>query len=202
MNEMLHDYVDGTLDDARRRELEARLASDPELRAELESLRTLLAAAKELPESVEPRRDLWPGIEERLRPGRIVRFPVRILLAAAAALVIFLAGLLTGDRRDDTSTQRAEAPPTAAELLDRVEEEYSTASDDLFEKLEGRSDELDPVTVELIRRNLEIIDEAIREIRLALEEDPENAGLHRLLTGEYRRRNALLRQAGSLADAT
>lgn len=201
MNEMLHDYVDGTLDDARRRELEARLASDPELRAELESLRAILAAAKELPESVEPPRDLWPEIEERLRRGRVIRFPGRVLLAAAAALVIFLAGLLAGNRRDETSTQHAEAPPTAAELLDRVEEEYTMASSDLFEKLEGRGDELDPVTVELIRRNLEIIDGAIQEIRLALEEDPENAGLHRLLTGEYRRRNALLRQAGSLADA-
>ena len=47
------------------------------------------------------------------------------------------------------------------------------ASTDVFERIAGREDDLDPATVELIRHNLEIIDEAIREIREALDEDPD-----------------------------
>src|SRR5438132_785427 len=65
--------------------------------------RDLLAAVERLPKSVEPPRDLWPGIEARIAgkgeggsgKGRILAFPRRwalIPLAAAAALVLLWLG--------------------------------------------------------------------------------------------------------------
>ena len=200
-DEVLHEYLDGTLSEGERAELEARLATDGALAEELVALRSVIAAAQDLPPSIAPPRDLWPGIEKRIQEQKVVRFPTRRLLAAAAAILIFVAGIYTGVLRDQQSTQRAEAPPTGTMLLDRVEEEYTMASTDVLERLSGREDELDPATVELIRNNLEIIDEAIREIRVALDEDPDNPRLNRLLTGEYRRRGALLRHAAGVADA-
>jgi len=59
---LLHDYIDGVLPDQQRRALEARLQSDVELQHELAAWRELLAQAVELPESIEPERDLWSGI--------------------------------------------------------------------------------------------------------------------------------------------
>src|SRR2546428_7832871 len=65
--------------------------------------RDLLAAVERLPKSVEPPRDLWPGIEARIAGqgeggrgrGRILAFPRRwalLPLAAAAALVLLWLG--------------------------------------------------------------------------------------------------------------
>src|SRR5437879_5333781 len=56
--------------------------------------RDLLAAVERLPKSVEPPRDLWPGIEARISgKGRILALPRRwIPLAAAAALVLLWLG--------------------------------------------------------------------------------------------------------------
>src|SRR2546428_10636418 len=56
--------------------------------------RDLLAAVERLPKSVEPPRDLWPGIEARISgKGRILALPRRwIPLAAAAALVLVWLG--------------------------------------------------------------------------------------------------------------
>src|SRR2546428_7833198 len=63
--------------------------------------RDLLAAVERLPQSVEPARDLWPGIEARISgkgeggtgKGRILALTRRwIPLAAAAALVLLWFG--------------------------------------------------------------------------------------------------------------
>jgi hypothetical protein len=206
MHEALDAYVDGTMSPEERRDFEARLESDADLRAELGALRRILAGAGTLPESVETARDLWPGIESRIRSERVVigRFGVRKrrLLAAAAMFAVFVAGLATGLRKS--------APPPAEPIAlggdpivtpgpyAELEREYSAASQDLMAVLGQRPDRLDAETVELIRRNLEIIDAAVREIRGALEEEPANPQLNQLLTGEYRRRSALLRQAADL----
>ena len=58
--------------------------------------RDLLAAVERLPKSVQPPRDLWPGIEARIAgKGRIPAFPRRwalLPLAAAAAVAALLLG--------------------------------------------------------------------------------------------------------------
>lgn len=61
--ELLNDYLDESLAAERRRELEEHIAVCPDCRRELAELRALLASAAELPASIEPKRDLWTGIE-------------------------------------------------------------------------------------------------------------------------------------------
>lgn len=64
--ERLDDYVDGSLAQELRGEVEAHLKECVACRRETERLEALLADARALPPSIEPSRDLWPSIEDRL----------------------------------------------------------------------------------------------------------------------------------------
>jgi len=215
--ELLNDYLDDALPPAERAAVERRLETDAELAAELAELRALLETAAGLPREAAPRRDLWPGIERRLSPTKVVRlrFPRpdtawrAAALAAAAALVIFaLVRNPDGNAPGPGSTETAAVTETAAPGgatpgsaaptdADRLDLEYAAASRDVLERLDGNQD-LDPETVDLIRRNLAIIDEAVRQIREAIDSSPEDARLHQQLNTEVRRRGDVLRQAADL----
>lgn len=68
----LNDYLDDALEACARQELEAALAGSEPLRRELSQLRELRDATGRLPRSIEPRRDLWPEIADRIDAGRLV----------------------------------------------------------------------------------------------------------------------------------
>lgn len=65
---LLHDHVDGLLEDEERCRVEAHLRDCDACSTEAEALERLKRRVAELPASVEPPRDLWPGIAARLRP--------------------------------------------------------------------------------------------------------------------------------------
>lgn len=98
----LSDYLEGTLDPAARAALEAHAAACDRCRALLADVSAITTAAAALPD-VEPTRDLWPGIVDRIAapvvtlpipgrsPGRSFVRPWYLApatLAAAAALLI------------------------------------------------------------------------------------------------------------------
>jgi len=207
---MLGDYLDGVLPEDERRALEDRLERDPELAAELAALRGLLGDAAALPRDVEPERDLWPGIEERIRGSRVVKVDFRplrpALIGVAAAVALIAVGLTTGILRLGTpGPESARAPenvPTAPSAtlagFDELDRQYAAASRDVLDRLERG--ELDAETVRVLRRNLEILDEAVREIRRALDGAPSDPRLQHRLTAEYQRRSAVLRQAAELTQ--
>jgi len=174
-----------------------------------------LEETRRLPRSLEPERDLWPGIEARIRQApaedKIVRpdftFGSRAMLAAAAVIVVFFVGLATGILRRDRvapgpPVERVEAPAVVApaDAIGAFDATQASASVDVLAAL-TRDRDLDPATVELIRRNLEIIEAAIAEIHEALADDPDNPGLNRMLTSEYRRRGEVLRRAARLTGS-
>lgn len=67
--------------------------------SEMERLRALLDGLADLPQELEPERDLWPGISARITPvsSRPRRLRMRrILFQAAAALALFAGGVLVG----------------------------------------------------------------------------------------------------------
>lgn len=88
-DERLNGLVDGTLDAAAGDEAERHLAVCDACRAEVAQLRALLAGARALPRSIEPSRDLWPGIAPRLGRRGLPRW-----LAVAAVLVLAAGGVL------------------------------------------------------------------------------------------------------------
>ena len=70
-----------------------------------------------------------------------------------------------------------------------------------MQALEARIDELDPATVATIKENLQVIDQALDEIRRAIAEDPSNRQLQQLQSSGERQRGEVLRRAAVLAGS-
>ncbi len=83
----------------------------------------------------------------------------------------------------------------------QVEVEFEQARRQLHTALGQRRDQLSPATLEVVERNLDLIDQAISEIRQALEQDPENPELRHLLTASYQREVQLLKRATQLPQS-
>ena len=112
-----------------------------------------------------PERDLWPGIHARLAPRRS-RY-VWVQLALAAGLVAGLAAVVTLGMRGPASVpgglQVATAPLAVTDDSSRA----------------------------IVKANLSIVDEARRQLQLALEQNPESASLRSLLQSAETRQRAL-----------
>lgn len=220
MERRLNDYVDGLLSQEEARAVERDLEADPELRKAEAELRSLLATARRLPKSVEPDRDLWEDIQNRLQPKwsparprsrRIRLIPILrwALPAAAVATVLVVSG--AGLRIRSRSVP---VPPTDGIYVDdgltvqlisaelqKVEADHQSTVEMLRQALDESKESLSPETVQVIEENLEIIDQATEEIRAALREDPGNERLFHSLVATYNKEVDLLQQAVRLPEA-
>jgi hypothetical protein len=174
-----------------------------------------------LPREILPERNLWPGIQKAITDSKVVhaRFEARSeatartsfgwrrfgLVAAAAMLLIvassgITAYLLRSPAANPAGTidGRADFEIVAWEGFVAAEQEYQRVTDELLGALEAQRDELAPETVEVVERNLALIDQAIGEARAALERDPANTKLVHKLTDMYRTRVTFLEQMSQL----
>jgi anti-sigma factor RsiW len=109
----LNDYCDDLLSAAPREQMERHLRECAGCREALASLRSLRERTAALPRSLEPPRDLWPGIKTSLPPrrggvsalvsgwaagGPVGRFARPVL--AAAAVVLIAAAIVVALRRE------------------------------------------------------------------------------------------------------
>lgn len=115
---MLSDYVDGTLPAAERAEVEAALAADPALRAEVDELRAAVADLRKLDRAPAPPA-LGKTVEEtihRRSAGRFFarrtlgdRVPFGVLLIVALVVLGVIVALLHGSTTG--SLKPAPEPP-------------------------------------------------------------------------------------------
>lgn len=99
-DELLSAYLDGELSTSARARLEAQLASDPALRAELDMLRRTVAMVRDLPSIPAPHNFLLPAAAGRrsLKAKPVRRSWAAPLLSAATAVVSLLfVAVLAGD---------------------------------------------------------------------------------------------------------
>ena len=213
----LDDWVDGTLPAAEAQQVEAHLASCPSCRESERRLRQVLAHAAALPRSSSPSRDLWPEIAERLGrerawswAGTPWRGPVAL---AAAATVLMGVGAVLWVKRAPTPARMVEIPaasppfalvttagaPLADPVLAAAERDYEVAANALLEALQQRRPALRPETLASIEGNLEVIDRALTEVRLALAKDPGNPELNRMLVATHRKKVDVLRRVVKLS---
>lgn len=214
IQDRLDEFLDDTLPDGERREMEMHLAECAECRAEVEAIRSLRADARALPRGIRPPRDLWPEIRGRIEGSRTVevdfgrrsrRSPraARGWLAAAAAVLVVASSAVTTWVLRDGPAPLAEVVPVAAPArtpsalaaFRPAEAEYLRTTDELTAVLEARREVLDPRTVAVVESNLRIIDGAIAEARAALLADPQNRDLTEMLSGVYRQKVDLLQSA-------
>jgi hypothetical protein len=161
-----------------------------------------------------PTRDLWSGIQSRIKeqPSTKTRGITFTLpqLALAASLLIAVASGVTwsiahppaakeqviqayGMPEDDNGGQIVQA--------NFADAQYNAAVSDFERILREERDRLDPRTVQIIERNLKAIDTAINEARMALNNDPANPYLNSHLADARQRKLDLLRHAATLASA-
>ena len=162
-----------------------------------------------------PARDLWPGVMARLQPseaaqGQTFTFTLSQLAVAASLLIAVASGLTwLAARPDGPATQDivvAESEPAGlvqgdVQNANFADAQFNAAVSDLERILRDERERLDPATVLVIERNLKVIDDAIREARMALDGDPANTYLNSHLADARRRKLDLLRHATTLASA-
>ena len=211
---LLDDYVTGELTEDARGPVADHIAACEICRAEVESLKEILARAAELPKSVDPPAGAWLNIRaaierdqsaiatEHSQSGRFWRQPY--VLAAAVALVAVLSSggtvLYMNSRDHDADSPRATATnqgsetPASLAAFTIEENTYLRNVAVLQDVLDQQEASLAPETVAQLRASLRTIDEAILEARNALARDPANKMLIEMLSGTYRQKVDLLRR--------
>lgn len=131
-----------------------------------------------LPRELVPPRDLWPGTEKRLRAS-----PRRLLIPAsiAAGLAIGAVALvITGQLEDRDAAREAvaivELPPPQ-----EGSDPWEPARARYAQDWPAIREQIGPETAAVIERNLEIIRRANVDLQIALERQPDNPALRRLL---------------------
>jgi hypothetical protein len=92
------------------------------------------------------------------------------------------------------------APDGAVTTVSFADAQFDAAVADLERVLREQRSQLNPRTVQVLERNLQIIDDAIREARTALETDPANALLNAHLASARQRKLNLLRRAALISE--
>jgi hypothetical protein len=124
-----------------------------------------------------------------------------VAAVALLAVAFSLTQVRTKKAREWTAPPVAVEQPAAAGLVSltvqwrRTEETYEQAAAELQMALDAVREELDPETIARIETNLAIIDDAIRESRAALTEDPGNLEVLQLLAAVHEKKLDLLKQA-------
>jgi anti-sigma factor RsiW len=205
VTERLDDYLDGELSEAEFQDVELHLAGCTRCREEERAGRAVLAMAAALPRQQPPPRDLWPGIAEEIRRrnrftlvSAAARRPAVVWAAGLAAAAAVVVAVWVSPR--ETARGPAVAGPeprgvvqpavagTPLEGLDEAERDYQRATAELMAALGTRRASLSPETTASIDENLRVIDQALAEIRAALERDPASPRLGRMLASTYEKK--------------
>lgn len=185
-DDLLGDYVDGI----RHPEFERHLAACARCQALVADLTSIRRTAATLEEQLPPPR-LWARIAASLeeKPRRSIAW-MPVAVAASLALVIAGATWLAWRQSPAETPQQATAIPADAH--------YEQAIANLQQAADAQNAALDPMTREVLRRNLAVIDHAIDESRAALANEPANAVAQESLMDALDTKVALLQDAVEL----
>ena len=171
----------------------------------------------ELPQTIEPAHDLWPGIESQLTgipaagsaadgtmPGH--RRAARMRWLAAAAMVACIAtgvwigrSLLPGSSPGGAPAIPAVAP-TAVEAAYLSDPRYQQQRAALVRALQARLAALPPPERDKVTASLKAIEKAKADLEQALGHDPSNALLQELLVNTYQDEMRVLTDVHEASD--
>lgn len=169
--------------------------------------RDLDQAIRQLPRTIDPPEDLFPGIrarvDERARARRRGTIAGVLALAAAVALWVGTVPARTSALASSWTVAVAPEIPAPARLepapsdLIPGEAQLRGAALELARAFDSRRPLLDRELLAVYEENLGIVDDAIERSRAALVERPADPNLQRVLDRAYRHKLALLRRASS-----
>lgn len=150
----------------------------------------LKTALGRLPREVQPGRDLWPGIEGRLkRHGATARPAWGYGLAASLLVAVAAGGLWAGFHIQ----QRSGTPQQLVAMGDGAPlDPYLARRAAFAENSVQNATDLAPATRAVILKNLRIIEGSMQDIQAALDKDPNNPRLRALLFDLYQNEARLL----------
>ena len=196
--EAIQELADGGLGPIRRAELQIHLDACPRCRALAADMRRIRELAGSL-DRLQPPDSVWLQVAGRLRqqgrittpsPGEVRHRRHIAALAIAAALVLAIgASIVTLLPRSGGPDAGAPADPASqagnvpagdpvqdfANEIRLAEQHYQNAIAKLEEAAKSDQYVMDPQTAEVVKKNLQVIDQAIEESRNALRVQPQSA---------------------------
>jgi hypothetical protein len=170
----------------------------------------LLTRARDLPDRLEPDRDRWSGIENRISgasreaspspwslavlfPRPLAAAAVGLFLVATTAIsVSYLSGSLFGESIESVIAESGAVDMAALAAQIRERDGVAGVHRSIRALLEANRANLPPETIAVLDENLRSIDRAIAEIHLALESNPDHHALSFMLAEAYRSEAELL----------
>jgi Putative zinc-finger len=219
----IDELVDGTLDGAARRELDAHLATCAECRALAEDLLAIRRAAGHLPPLTPPDR-IWQQVAPRVAapiaaaPRPTPNWRERLAVPLAIAAVLLAAVAITSVMRQWRSASAPSQTPsattaaapgsneaTAAELksLQAELEQAQAHFENAIQKLDALAKDqraLDPQVAANLQKAQLDIDQSIDESRAALKVNPANERAQESLFEAFRTKISLLQDTISLIN--
>ena len=200
--------ADDALDAVRRAEADGHLARCAECRDDVTRLRNITMRYKAAPGEAAPTDELWPSIRARIEEEKVVplgstpsprRSWIRarhlIAVGGVAAAAMLTVVLLRPSHRIVVDSTVAVSDTSALRLVSDSVKSYEDEARILLNRLELQRAMLRPEAAASIDRDLEVIDRAIEELQLAIQNDPRNPALRHLLAASYRQKVELLKRA-------
>ncbi len=213
----LHDDSDSGLSAADRAEIDRHLAECPTCRAAAEEWQAVRERIDALPVDIAPIGDLWPaiaqGIEEHApaRSGKTF-LGARWLQAAAAVTLVAVTGLFVlwgrssetprpttvaqseGGTGDTAGISAPAISASSAADLARYEDRTLETRRDLLVAVAQQEARLGGALTAEVASDVQSLNQAIGEIRLALRKSPENPRLTLLLAAKFQQEADLLKR--------
>jgi hypothetical protein len=201
------DYLDARLDISRMRELEEHLRTCALCRRELEQARELRERLSVLSKRMTPERDLWPGIEDRIRrpAGPSRKLPIYGVVPLAAAALLVAAFVVVSVVRTEVPVSSGGLPFELVSLaggqqgmarrFSEVDRRYRKVKREFLKTVKSGEDGLDPRFVRTVEAQLAAIDRAVAELESALREQPESRELWLLMAQANENRMEILQIA-------
>jgi anti-sigma factor RsiW len=208
----LGDYVDDTLDQRSRSEIDTHLATCARCRAIVNDFAALREAARTLEPQLPPAH-VWTRLSAAIETERGSSFKGWGLtwqtLAASLATAAIVASLTwignglapinSSSSRVATATPPPEPISVEAEFT-LAEAQYTTAIAGLESIAKSEQSALDMETADVLQANLTLIDGAITESRAALQTEPDNPAAQDSLFGALRSKLELLQDVVALIN--
>jgi hypothetical protein len=162
-------------------------------------------SARNLPTAIEPERDLWPQIEQRLHEDEhpvASHYGSRLWPFAAGIAATVLLTVAIAPLRDNDAPVANIVTPEPIVLVEEAPwvPEIRRTRNQLSTNYEVGLASLAPETRQVVEENLTKIHESMAQIHAALAEDPGNLALHRLLASTYAQEIELISTIGAMTS--
>jgi len=205
-----NDVADGTLVTDVPKDVAEHLAQCAECAADVARLRQIMTRVREAPPPADAAGDLWPDIRARIEREKVIQlssaamhgagrsmFRVPVIAAGLAAAVMLILIALPFVRTGKARVPMPNAAPSGeVRLAADSARAYEREATMLLNELELRRAMIPPQRRTAIDHDLEVIDDAILELKRAIERDPNNAALRRMLASSYRQKIDVLKRVG------